>query len=231
MLHKRLRDEVESELGNFLQFDPFVAGRPNNQYFVRSLYFDDPVNSAFYDKIDGLHTRSKFRIRTYTDDPEEDVPQFMEEKGRYNNRVFKHRTPIAPLHIGRGSTAAIVDALLAGQDDDPTLGKFRFEFYRKQIRPVALVDYRRRPYVSRYDPEFRVTFDEKLRGTLTDSLFPPRTHKNVDLLTGYTVMEVKFGHQLPSWFHRIIQSYELRRVSLSKICETMGGLGIAIDLQ
>ena len=34
-------------------------------YSVHSLYFDDPVLSAFHDKIDGLEKRAKYRIRYY----------------------------------------------------------------------------------------------------------------------------------------------------------------------
>ena len=40
-------------------------------------------------------------------------------------------------------------------------------------------------------------------------------------------MEVKFRYHIPSWFHRIIQSYELRRVSISKICAAMETLEMA----
>lgn len=232
MLGRRLATEIEAELGNFLHFDPFVESQPDHKYFVRSLYFDDPVHSAFYDKIDGLHTRSKFRIRTYTRDVNDATPQFLEEKGRYNNRVFKHRIPIDGVRFGASDTAASIDELLA-QDasDNPTLNGFAYSYHRKQLGPVALVDYQRRPYISHYDPEFRVTFDSELEGTDTRVLFPAPSARSRRVLTGYTIMEVKFGHHLPSWFHRIIQSYELKRKSVSKICECMEALGMVIDLQ
>ncbi len=31
----------------------------DNTYFIRSLYFDDDYDSAYYEKIDGLETRQK----------------------------------------------------------------------------------------------------------------------------------------------------------------------------
>jgi hypothetical protein len=43
-------------------------------------------------------------------------------------------------------------------------------------------------------------------------------------------MEVKFDTTVPAWFHGILQSYELTRVPLSKICEGMKSLDIAIDI-
>lgn len=198
---------------------------------MRSLYFDDPVNSAYYDKIDGLHTRSKYRIRTYTRDQGDGTPQFLEEKGRFNNRVFKHRVPIDSIAFGNSDTREDVERLLGqAPPGNPTIEGFRYSFYRKKLRPVALVDYERRPYISLYDPEFRVTFDTALQGTSTDVLFPPASARSRKVMAGYTIMEVKFGHHLPSWFHRIIQSYELRRTSVSKICETMECLGMATEL-
>mgnify|MGYP006130979537 FL=1 len=33
---------------------------------------------------------------------------------------------------------------------------------------------------------------------------------------GYTILEVKFDRSIPAWFHRIIQSYNLKRQSISK---------------
>ena len=54
LLPQALREKVEAELGHFVDYDPFVASQPDLKYFVRSLYFDDPAYTAFYDKTDGL---------------------------------------------------------------------------------------------------------------------------------------------------------------------------------
>ena len=231
ILPQPLRKELESELRYFLEFDPYVESQPKHQYFVRSLYFDDPYYTCFYDKIEGLHTRSKFRVRTYTDDPHDGTPQFLEIKGRYNNLVLKHRTPLDQmLRINDEGGDGLVTRLLQSAGSSEVRRKFEYDLFRKSLHPVALVDYVRRPYISRFDPEFRLTFDSELRGTKTRSLFPngsaPQPRR---LLPGYTVMEVKFRRHIPSWFHRLIQAYELRRVSVSKICHAMEALGIAED--
>ncbi len=231
VLAKDLRDEVESELKYFLDFDPFVENRPHHQYLVRSLYFDDPYYTAFFDKIDGLHTRSKFRVRTYTDNPDDDTPYFLEIKGRHNNLVFKHRDIVKTVSGGikeKGDDLAAF--LLKHVPESPLRTQFEYEIHKKRIRPVALIDYFRRPYISKYDPEFRLTFDEQLQGTVTKSMFPSSTDRCRNLIPGYTVMEVKFRRHIPSWFHRIIQSYNLWRVSLSKICEGIETLELAVNL-
>ena len=224
--------ELESELGYFLEFDPFVKERPDHQYLVRSLYFDDPHYTSFYDKIDGLHLRSKFRVRTYTNDLAIKTPQFLEVKGRYNNLVFKHRALISQNQsIGSASGEELISTVMKGVAPCEVRRKFEYDFYKKQLHAVALVDYLRRPFVSRFSPDFRLTFDSNLRATRTNSLFPGGSASQPrQLLPGYTVMEVKFRRHLPSWFHRLIQVYELQRVSISKICHAMIALGIAEDL-
>jgi len=88
------REAIESELSHFMQLDPFVEQFENKKYLVRSLYFDDPVNTFYYEKTDGLMHRQKFRIRTYAMEYNENIPIMLELKGRYNNFVYKHRTSL-----------------------------------------------------------------------------------------------------------------------------------------
>lgn len=230
LLPEHLRRELESEIKYFMEFDPYVASIQDHYYVVRSLYFDDPYYSCYYDKVDGIHTRHKFRVRTYTNDVNKQSPQFLEVKGRYNNLVLKHRVMLNDEHhIVREKGDRLISKILKSLPDSEVGQQFEYELYRKRLRPVALVDYYRRPYISRFDPEFRLTFDSNLQGTLTKGMFPSSTETRRKMLTGYTVMEIKFRQHIPSWFHRLIQSYELRRVSVSKICEAMEVLELAQD--
>jgi len=223
VLRADLRREIESELSYFVQLDPYVGTRVDKKYLVRSLYFDDPSYSCYFAKVQGDLHRAKFRLRTYSCDPAEACVTFLEIKGRHNALVFKHRTPLARGAAGRfaagegGITNAIYERATEGQ----VLDRFRYEVARKQLRPLMLIDYQRRPYVSKYDAEFRLTFDDSLRATRTESLYPAPWETSREVMCGYTIMEVKFRHAVPSWFHRILQSYNLRRQSVSKICKGM----------
>ncbi len=226
------RKAVESDLLYFLEFDPFVADRDGYTYFVRSLYYDDPNYSAFHDKIDGLMSRYKFRVRTYSQYREDNVPVFLEIKGRHNNLVFKHRTPVQ-LETDRKSIkgSCLSEALLTSAEKSSVRDQFEYDRYRKSLHPVALIDYQRRPYISKYDPNFRITFDDQLRATQTTTLFPGSDATPRRVLAGYTVVEVKFRHHLPAWFHQVIQAHELRRISISKIVSGMEALNMAHDEQ
>ncbi|MBU0679586.1 MAG: polyphosphate polymerase domain-containing protein [Verrucomicrobia bacterium] len=221
ILRKQVRDVIEGELKFFMDLDPYVTARSQEHYMVRSLYFDNRSFTHYYDKVDGKLTRSKFRLRTYTDDPKEGCATFIEVKGRHNNMVFKHR---APLSEGRGCIFEGGERDMSKQVIERTrpgkvLDRFNFDLCRRRIEPVMLIEYRRRPYVTRFQPEFRVTFDDLLTGANTCSLYPPDHEESRDLLPGYTIMEVKFRYHLPSWFHRIITAFELNRISISKICK------------
>jgi hypothetical protein len=218
ILPLNLRKRIEAELSYFLQLDPYVIDIPSKKYMVRSLYFDDPSFQAYHDKIDGMLHRSKFRIRTYDNRTEANCATFLEIKGRHDALVFKHREEIVDYRdIPRGDSCEFHRIKKYLNFDSNLFKQFEYEYERKSIEPIMLIDYDRRPYVSKYDSEFRLTFDENIRATKTNSLYPNGFFQTKDILRGYTVMEVKFRYHVPSWFHRIIQAYSLRRVSVSKI--------------
>ena len=50
-------------LGGVLHPDPHADEK--GEYFIRSLYFDDAYDMAFYDKVSGNQNRDKYRIRIY----------------------------------------------------------------------------------------------------------------------------------------------------------------------
>jgi hypothetical protein len=202
--------------------DPFVAAKPDCSYVVRSLYYDDPAFTSYYQKVEGNLQRAKFRLRTYTSDPREDCSIYLEIKGRYNALVFKHRVGLTAIGGSRrfANCTGTTDEILATINDSPVADQFRYDLVRKHIAPIMLIDYIRRPYFSRHDPDFRVTLDEQLHGTLTDRLFPSLDDRRM-LLPGCTVMEIKFKDRIPFWFHRLITNYNLKRHSISKVCKGM----------
>ena len=94
ILKKSLSDRIEDEIKNFMKYDGFVHKELDNRYFVRSLYFDNKFFSNFYEKVDGMKIRKKYRLRTYGETFDSKVPIFLEVKGRYQERSYKNRTII-----------------------------------------------------------------------------------------------------------------------------------------
>ncbi len=229
ILNDALKTAVERELSHFMQLDPFVERFDNKKYLVRSLYFDDPFYTFYYEKTDGLMHRQKFRIRTYSLKYDENVPIMLELKGRYNNFVYKNRTEIAHNKDIIHDAFLLTDNIIKKKDNN-VLDQFTYDRFKKNIKPIMLIDYQRRAYQSKYDYEFRITFDGELYGTHTTDLFPKDDVKKRKLIDGYTIMEVKFRKHVPPWFHRIMIKYQLNRVSISKYCTGMEATNLIENL-
>lgn len=225
-----LRQTVENEVSHFMSYDGHVHEELENAYFVRSLYFDNDGSDHFYEKIDGVRERSKFRIRTYEKKFEPEIPVFLEEKNRDGDHVDKHRIEINPDHLEFFCDPDRIWELNWLYSDIPLVDRFIFTSVRRLLKPRVLVDYIRRPYVSSYDMNFRVTFDSQLMAASAQNLHPDSSTNWLHSMAGYTVMEVKFHRRIPAWFHRIIQSNDLKRLSFSKFVKGMETSGLAIDL-
>ena len=81
-----------------------------------------------------------------------------------------------------------------------------------------MIDYNRKPLINKFGLYFRLTFDSDLVTTETNYLFEDNKKFFFPLKyrPGNSILEVKFERSIPAWFHRIIQSYNLNRRSISK---------------
>ena len=113
----------------------------NNEYHIRSLYFDTRFNDALLDKLNGVKDRDKFRIRIYNFS---DKLIRMECKTKVGQLISKRSIAIPKL---------LAEQLIAA---DPTglertrSGLLR-DVYREMaingLHPVVIVDYVREAYV------------------------------------------------------------------------------------
>ena len=231
ILNEQERSEVEEEVSHFMQYDGHVSEQLENAYLVRSLYFDNPESVNYYEKIDGLRSRRKYRLRTYGDSWSPDVPIYLEEKGRHKERTFKHRIRIRHKELPLFYSMSKRFDLLSLYPNTPLIENFIFNSTRRSTDPVVLVDYLRRPYMSPYDTNFRITFDARLVATPASALFPNSGNLWKACDAGYTIVETKFFRRIPAWFHRIIQAHNLRRLSVSKFCRGMEVCSLAENLE
>ena len=99
LLSQNKANQIENEIKNFMILDENALNKKNKKYFVRSLYFDTPEYSNFYEKVDGIKIRKKFRIRSYSNNKKDNPNLFLEMKGRKNQKTYKLRTPILSEHL------------------------------------------------------------------------------------------------------------------------------------
>lgn len=195
MQYHLLRDALDKVLWR----DP--NGDENNEYHIRSLYFDTVFDTALRDKLDGDQNRDKYRIRIYNFS---DRVIKLECKTKVGSLISKHS-----LSIPRD----LCEQLMAG---DPTglestrsglLGDVFREMTTNLLHPVVLVDYVREAYLHPAE-EVRITFDKQLRSGLSSTdLFNPHVPTVPPFDNGETILEVKFNRVLPPYIRDLLTTY------------------------
>ena len=189
--------------------DPHAVG---GRYLIRSLYFDDPADTALREKLDGVDRREKFRIRYYNGDA-----SFisLEKKSKRNGLTAKDMAVL---------TAAQARAIVDGRLDwmpasgQPLVQELYSKMKSRGLRPKTIVDYTREPFV--YAPgNVRVTLDYNIRTGLgcTDFL-------NMDCVTvpagdAPIILEVKWDAFLPDIIRDAVQLTGRRVSAFSKYAQ------------
>ncbi len=231
ILNKNLSLSLQNEIKNFMTYDGYVnKDKFEKKYYVRSIYFDNEMYSNFNEKVDGVKIRHKFRIRTYSDKLTKTSKLYLEEKGRHNQRTYKVRTKITKNDLDLFFDSKKLFQLKKNYKNTLLVEKFIFESIRKNVRSNVVIDYDRSPFVNNTGLYFRLTFDSNIRSCISNSLFNTKNQwkKCID---GYDILEVKFDTTIPAWFQKIIQSYELNRLSISKYVLGLEATGLAEDFE
>ena len=84
---------------------PDPHARENGSYRIRSLYFDDPLDTALHEKLDGVNERRKFRIRYYNDDLDYIMLECKMKRDGVGCKPQARLTPEEAEKIIRGDTA------------------------------------------------------------------------------------------------------------------------------
>lgn len=212
LVSTRAMDNLSTVLGDYVVPDPHAGG--DQGYGVFSLYWDSPDFQLFWEKVEGIKYRRKFRIRRYLGSD----AVFLEIKQR-NDRTLQKRRATWPVDrvvqaFGDGSR---FDWDAVG--DDPVGAEALIMAERLRLTPRVGILYRRRALFGAFDPELRVTFDSRIqyRTTDLDIARPFETGKYV-LDPRVTVMEIKYNHRAPVWLTKLVRSHELHIVRMSKYC-------------
>ena len=186
-------------LDKTLMRDP--NGDENNEYHIRSLYFDTLFNDAIVDKLDGVKNRDKYRIRIYN---LSDKLVRLECKTKVGALISKRSVSIPKL---------LAEQLIAC---DPTglertrSGLLR-DVYREMklnlLRPVVIVDYVREAYLHQAE-EVRITFDKQLHtGLRSVDIFNPNVPTVSPFDNDQIILEVKFNRLMPPYIRDLLCTY------------------------
>ena len=190
---------LRSSLKPVMQLDP--NGNENNEYHIRSLYFDTINDDALEEKIAGVGNRKKYRIRIYNFS---DRVIKLECKSKYGDLISKQSVSIP---------SELADQLIAGDPEGlqrmrhPLLHDVYREMKTRLLRPVVIVDYIREAYIHPAE-EVRITFDKQLRTGLNSiDLFNPYVPTIPPFDNGEIILEVKYNRVMPPYIRDLLCTY------------------------
>ena len=177
-------------------------------YFVKSLYFDNYMDKALREKIDGVNKREKFRIRYYGTDT-----SFirLEKKSKINGLCNK-----VTCRITAEECKKIIDGDIDFMKDSEH--ELMRELYSKMkyqlLRPKCIVAYTRECFVYRCG-NVRVTLDMNICGSNNVKEF---LNPDLPFLQTYheAILEVKWDEYLPQIIRDCVQVKSRRSAAFSK---------------
>lgn len=195
-------------LAPVMQLDP--NGNENNEYHIRSLYFDTINDDALEEKIAGVGNRKKYRIRIYNFS---DRVIKLECKSKYGDLISKQSVSIP---------RELAEQLIAGDPDGlqrmrhPLFHDVYREMRTRLLRPAVIVDYVREAYIHQAE-EVRITFDKQVRtGLYSVDMFNPQIPTYPVFDDPVEILEVKFDEFLPSYLQAILSGVTAQRSAISK---------------
>ena len=191
-----------------MQLDP--NGNENNEYHIRSLYFDTINDDALEEKIAGVGNRKKYRMRIYNFS---DRVIKLECKSKYGDLISKQSVSIP---------RELADQLIAGDPDGlqrmrhPLLHDVYREMRTRLLRPAVIVDYIREAYIHPAQ-DVRITFDKTLRtGLYSSDMFNPMLPTFPVFDDPVEILEVKYNEFLPTYIQALVSGVTAQRSAVSK---------------
>ncbi len=198
---------VRARLSGLMRCDAHQIGE---SYRVRSLYFDDHDDSAFFENAAGADDRRKFRLRVY-DQPCQRIQ--LETKYKLRGKTRKEACPVSE---------TLCRTLMTGSAPPwdpafpPPLALLYAEMRLHRMEPKIIVEYERTAFVYPVG-NVRVTFDRNIAWSdRTGDFLNGQVALCPTLPTGMHVLEVKYDELLPDFLLTQLGTGELSWTSFSK---------------
>ena len=181
----------------------------DGSYLIKSLYFDDINSKSYYEKLDGVLYRKKYRIRIYNNDE-----RFirLEKKMKHNNWTAKEQ-----MLISKDIYSKIIKGKI-NEIDSPEglLLEFITAIKNEGLIPSIIVLYHRKAFTYPIS-DVRITFDSNIQSGLYNyDLFDEDAPVYTVDEKGKQVLEVKFNEVLPLHIANILNDIPSCREAVSK---------------
>lgn len=199
---------IENRIKGLMRLDEHTGD--SGEYNIRSIYFDDYMNSCYYENENGTDPREKFRIRIYNRNSDNIL---LELKRKEKGKCLKLSCRLSKAQLERLMVGKYVPI---SEENPPLLNKLSMKMMTRGFKPKIITEYDREPWV--YDEgNVRVTFDRNIRsskeiGRFFDENLPVREV----MPTGQHILEVKWDEFLPRFIYKAVMLKDLPQTAYSK---------------
>lgn len=190
-----------------LRKDAHTPGR--GSYHIRSLYFEDPASSAYFDKINGLEKRAKYRIRFYNGDLSYIRLEKKEKIGKTSIKTFEN------------ISLEVANSFLKKPDVFAFDGALKQELASKIVsegfRPLLFVDYYRSAFLHPVG-NVRITIDTQVSASSFWQELNDRTFSVPALESGRSILEIKYDSDFPPYLSKLYDDIPKIPSAISKFC-------------
>ncbi|MBE6705776.1 MAG: polyphosphate polymerase domain-containing protein [Ruminococcaceae bacterium] len=197
---------LERKLSAICRYDSHAEA--DGTYFIKSLYFDNYLDKALREKIDGVNFREKFRIRYYGNDT-----SFirLEKKSKIDGMCNKVSAPISA-RMCEDIIHGNIDFML--ESNIPLMQEFYAKMHYQMLRPKCIVGYTRKCFVHPMG-NVRVTLDYGIGGSTNVNAFLNPGLRFVNTFRG-AILEVKWDEYIPSVIMDAVQTHCRHSAAFSK---------------
>ncbi len=200
--------QLKDEISKTMQVDE-NAGEEQD-YHIRSMYFDDMYDTALTDKLLGKVERMKYRVRIYNFSSKVINLEIKEKREEY---IQKKSSLISLEEFERILNGDVIFLL---NNKDFVRSRFYYEYRNNLLRPKVIVDYNREAYTLPYN-KVRVTFDKNLSAALPQNDLFSKDIFSKNVGEKYSIiMEIKYNNFLPNYIRSILERQDLTRLAVSK---------------
>ncbi len=186
---------LRSRLSAVMQQDSHAV---NGRYKIRSMYFDNFRDKALLEKINGVNTREKFRVRYYNDD----LSFILLEKKSKSNGLCRKEQAVITLEEARLIANKNIENL--SKSEKPLVKELCYKMRTESLEPKTIVEYNREPFV--YAPgNVRVTLDYDIRTGLTGRDYLSPDCVMIPAGNAPIILEVKWDEFLPAVIRDVVQ--------------------------
>ena len=134
--------------------DEYSNIMPDKEYTVRSIYLDSASFEYYHEKISGIRLRRKLRIRGYNERTD-DSYVFLEIKRKNGPAIYKHRAKVFFRNLPDLMRTGDINRYLASTGTSSKMledaQRFFYQMYKRNLRPVVLIDYEREAFFYKFD--------------------------------------------------------------------------------